>query len=99
MGAVFAWFGTFMLRHSAETLKRDILERLDKMLITSNTSEFLGKSGHESSDYIQKVKAEVLSIRQGAFAPLLEQPAMQALLVPFGGLSTMRLFEYLSQLP
>jgi hypothetical protein len=37
----------------------------------------------------------IRNTQEGAFAPISQQPALQALLLPFGGLGGVQLIEYL----
>ena len=99
MCLLFAWFCAFMLRRSAESLRTDFLTRLESQLMVTRSAELLGqnKSGKTHTEFIQKVIEEIKAIRQGAFASFLQQPTLQALLVPFGGFSTVKLFEFLFQ--
>jgi hypothetical protein len=50
------------------------------------------------ADRIQYVLNEVKAIKTGAFASYLQQPVLQSLLVPLGGISGVKILELLSNL-
>jgi hypothetical protein len=97
LSAMIAWSSAFMLRRSAEGLRADLLNRLEKKLIAVLSAESLGKEKPEKkrSEYIQKVMEEIKAIRRGAFAPVLQQPALQSLLVPFLSIGGVNLLDFL----
>ena len=49
-------------------------------------------------EQIQVLMERIRNTQEGAFAPLSQQPALQALLLPFGGLGGVQLIEYLMSL-
>ena len=48
-----------------------------------------------STEQIKLLMERIRSTREGAFAPFTQQPALQALLLPFGGYGSIQLIEYL----
>jgi hypothetical protein len=48
-----------------------------------------------TAEQIQLLMERIRNTKEGAFAPLSQQPALQALLLPFGGLGGVQLIEYL----
>ncbi len=48
-----------------------------------------------TAEQINLLMERIRNNREGAFAPVSQQPALQALLLPFGGLGGMQLIEYL----
>ena len=51
-----------------------------------------------SVEQINILMERIRNNREGAFAPLAQQPALQALLLPFGGYGSVQLIEYLFKL-
>lgn len=95
MIALLTWGCAVMLRRSAEKLRTDVSDRLSKKLIQAQWKKPLDKEPVERLKYVLE---EVKSAHTGAFAPYLQQPVLQALLVPFGGVGLVQLFELLSNL-
>gem|GEM_PF-2550918 len=95
MYAVLAWSGAVYLRHSAEKLRTLVAQRLDKQLMGAYAAEPPNKI---AADRIQYVLNEVKTINTGAFASYLQQPALQSLLVPVGGISGVKVLEFLASL-
>jgi hypothetical protein len=97
MGAILAWTSAFTLRRSAERLRAQVIDRLERHLISVRSTELWEgkKSGQETSEYIQWVIDEIKAIRKGAFAPFLQQPALQSLLVPFASIGGANLLDLL----
>jgi hypothetical protein len=93
LGLFLAWFAAVLLRRSSENLRKDVLVRLGQKLLEAKAS----KAGEADINFVQKVIEEIKEIHRGAFAPLLEQPTLQALLVPIGGYSTVKLLEIFFQ--
>ncbi|CAG9932140.1 hypothetical protein [Candidatus Nitrotoga arctica] len=50
------------------------------------------------AEQIKLLMERIRSNREGVFAPITEQPALRALLMPFGGFGGVQLFEYLMNL-
>lgn len=96
LSALIACSSAFLLRRSAEGLRADLINRLEKKLITVLSAESLGKDKPENkrSEYIQKVIEEIKSIRRGAFAPVLQQPALQSFLGAFLSIGGLNFFEF-----
>ena len=51
-----------------------------------------------SAKQIKILMESIRSNREGAFAPIAQQPALEALLLPFGGYGSPQLIEYLFKL-
>jgi hypothetical protein len=90
MGAVYAWSAVFVLRRSAEKARTDAICRLASQLVGALAEE---KPDQDKVKRIEFVLQEVKSIREGAFAPFSQHPAVQALFVPFGGVGGLYLIE------
>jgi hypothetical protein len=69
----------------------------DKALLRMQ-ADLLWLSGSDLKPLVEPFKAliaEVREIREGAFAPLFEQPLFRGLMVPLGGIGSTQLFDYL----
>jgi len=69
----------------------------DKALLRMQ-ADLLWLSGSDLKPLVEPFKAliaEVRDIREGAFAPLFEQPLFRGLMVPLGGIGSTQLFDYL----
>ena len=93
LGAILAWSCTVVLRRSAEELRTEVTDRLAQQIIGAYSAEPPSK---DDGDRIQYVLQEIKDIRKGAFAPFLQQPALQSLLVPFVGIGGANLLDFLS---
>ena len=95
LGALYAWSCAFLLRRSAEYARTCAEGRLKKLLFNTLKEE---KPSSERIKQIESVLDEVRSIRQGAFAPFTQNPVVQSLLVPFGGVGGIYLIEFLTKM-
>ncbi|MEK6708062.1 MAG: hypothetical protein AABY81_04545 [Pseudomonadota bacterium] len=75
-----------LLRKSAETARTKTLENYEKLLLGSTLPQIRR---------INSLMDRIRNTRNGAFAPFGQQPALQALLLPFGGYGGVQLIEYL----
>jgi hypothetical protein len=95
MGALYAWSCAFLLRQSAERARTSVVNRLKKLLFHVLTDE---SRDHDMVDHIQFVINEVKSMREGAFAPVMQHPLVQALVVPFGGVGGVYLIDFFTKM-
>jgi hypothetical protein len=95
LSAVLAWGCAVYLRHSAEKLRTVVSNRLGQQLIGAYAADPPRKA---DADRIQYVLNEVKGIKTGAFASYVQQPVLQSLLVPLGGISGLKILELLSNL-
>jgi len=93
--AVYAWSCAVMLRGAAEQARTKVLDRLSIQLEAALS---LKSPNQELVKQIEYVIKEVQDIRRGAFSPFMQQPVVQALLVPFSGAGGMYLIEFLDKL-
>ena len=87
----YTWSCAISLRLQAERTKKSIVNRLSKKLIEA----FAADPHQERVEQIDFVLKEIIATRSGAFAPLLQQPVVQALLVPFGSIGGLQLLDIL----
>lgn len=95
LGAVFAWSCAFLLRRAAEHARQAALSRL----VTIQTAAYASSKPDE--EYLRCIDAiinNVKGLREGAFLPFMQNPVIQALLVPFGGVGGAYAFEILGKL-
>jgi hypothetical protein len=95
LGAVLAWSCAFLLRRSAEKARSRVVTRLTDLLRAEKKEE---NPNRAMIGYITFVRNEVRSIRQGAFSPFTQYPAVQSLLVPFGGVGGIYLIDFLAKM-
>jgi hypothetical protein len=95
MGALLAWSSAFVLRRSAEKLRASALHRL-RMHLARVVNARERDDGLESR--IEFAIKDILEVRDGAFAPFTHQPVLHALLVPFGGVGSVYLLEFLERM-
>lgn len=92
--AFYALYCAVILQRAAQHAREHALEVLDGMLIEAY------HTGGEKSNVPEEIKLIIQSIkaiRHGAFLPLLQQPVVKVLLLPFGGLG-LALLNYLAVL-
>lgn len=94
LSAVLAWVYAVNLRRSAEKLRTAVINRLDQQLVGTYVTE----PDNKTVTCIKYVLDEVKAIKTGAFASYIQQPALQSLLVPIGGISGLKILELLSNL-
>jgi hypothetical protein len=91
VNSVAAFGAVAILRRTAERTRAIALDRMktDRVrCLVENDSHSLG--------VLDRLLAEVESLKRGAFAPITQQPVMQAFLVPFGGIGTAVFLEFLA---
>ena len=95
LSAVFTWSCAFMLRQAAEKLRTQVIDRLSRKLIGLYAAPVPDAARQAR---VRSVLEEVKSIRQGAFSPFFQNPVVQALVVPFGGVGGLTLLDFLNKL-
>lgn len=102
-GLAMVMIGALALRSSAERIRRDTIERLTNAQLGACDGEIM-KDGMASApdqnkpcdpDKLKLMREVATNLRQGAFAPLSEQPIVRALILPFGGAGALSILEYL----
>ena len=110
LAVAYALHSAVLLRTSAESARVGALERYEARQLTQARAE----DGQPTAAAIAAatafaqtpIRAEQIKIlmerirntREGAFAPFAQQPALQAVLLPFGGYGGVQLIEYLINL-
>ena len=95
LGALYAWSSAFVLRRSAEQARATTIQRLTRQLAGTHADKAKDQG---LVSQIEFALNEVRSSRQGAFAPFSQHPVLQALLIPFGGVGGLYLFDLLAKL-
>ncbi len=81
----------FMMRRSAISARQQAVQRLNV-----KTMEAQGQSDSGPRlKILQRCQDDIDSIRQGAFSSLADNPLLRAALIPFGGMGTLALLEFL----
>ena len=107
LALAYALNNAWLLRKSAESARAKAIEHYETWLLTQARA----KDSHAPAtadgaaagltrppigvDQIKILMERIRSTREGAFAPFAQQPALQALLLPFGGYGGAQLIEYL----
>lgn len=80
----------FILRRSAKEAKDTTMEYLKRKKLQAEGDD-------TRVQQLSLIIQEIESLKRGAFAPLSQQPALRAILMPFGGLGTAWLLEYFTK--
>ncbi len=110
LALAFALHSAVLLRRSAESARSTAIAHYETQLLTQARAKDsqlpAAVDGAAASPDRQPISAEQIKIlmerirntREGAFAPIPQQPALQALLLPFGSYGGVQLIEYLFKL-
>ncbi len=90
---VIVWSSAFLLRRSAERLRKSSLDRL-----RIPYAQAVAQSDMDGIRLFEFVVNEIRDTREGAFAPFSQHPAIQALFIPFGGVGGTYLLDFLNKL-
>ena len=90
----FSLFGVCLLpaailRMSAIKLRSTVIRQLNAVETSELFNTSVQSEKHSPSDFVQRLE----SIRRGAYAPMLNQPAVLAILTPMGGLGSLALVK------
>ena len=88
LALAYALHSALLLRRSAESARTKALENYEKLRSSQTWPPI-------SVEQIKILMERIRSTREGAFAPFAQQPALQALLLPFGGYGSIQIIEYL----
>jgi hypothetical protein len=95
MSAIFTWSCAIFLNRAAEKLRLQILALLSMDLVHLE-SDSSPNSPRQS--LVKSIIEEVKNIKQGAFTPFFQNPVVQALFVPFGGVGGLTLLDFLNKM-
>jgi TRAP-type C4-dicarboxylate transport system permease small subunit len=105
LALAYAVYTAVLLRRSAEAARAKALAHYDARLLaqarpkdsppSATADAAAAKPTPISAEQIKLLMERIRSTREGAFAPFTQQPALQALLLPFGGYGGVQLVEYL----
>jgi len=110
LALAYALYSAVLLRRSAELARTRALEHYETRLLTqARTKDSLRPAAADpaaegpapppiSAEQIKLLMERIRSTHEGAFAPFTQQPALRALLLPFGGYGGVQLIEYLINL-
>jgi hypothetical protein len=79
LNALWAFGAAALLRRAAEQLRTEVLTKLRSLRVASYNSP-------ERREMFDELIDEIRSLKKGAFAPLTQQPFIQAIILPSGGL-------------
>ena len=86
---VFCLLPAAILRMSAIKLRSTVIRQLNAVETSELFNTSVQSEKHSPSDFVQRLE----SIRRGAYAPMLNQPAVLAILTPMGGLGSLALVK------
>jgi hypothetical protein len=105
LALAYALYTAVLLRRSAEAARAKAIEHYNARLLVQarqkdtpapvDTSMSAALSVPISAKQIELLMERIRNTREGAFARFSQQPALQALLLPFGGYGGVQLVEYL----
>lgn len=93
LALIYTWSCALTLRRQAERTRDYIIDHLSQKLIRVMADD----PQQPRVAQLQFVLSEVKATQRGAFAPLLQQPIIRSLLVPFGGLGGLHLLDFLAK--
>lgn len=91
LALAYALHSARLLRKSAEKMRTTALNNYE----TLRSSQTWPPIDEKEIDLLME---RIRNTREGAFAPFAQQPALQALLLPFGGYGSVQIIEYLFKL-
>lgn len=91
LNVAYACIAAFWLRRVAETAREDALQALRDRLLEALAE----KRSLKTTEFLKSCISEVENKRDGAFAPLFQQPIFKAVLMPFGGAGLITALQYL----
>lgn len=80
-----------LLRKSAEEMHAGVLKNYEDLQSTPSWPPV-------NTEQIDRLMSRIRNTNTGVFAPFVQQPALQALLLPFGGYGGVQIIEYLVKL-
>jgi hypothetical protein len=105
LALAYALYTAILLRRSAEAARAKALANYDARLLAqarlkdgpppAKTDAAAANPTPISAEQIKLLMERIRNTREGAFASFTQQPALQALLLPFGGYGGVQLVEYL----
>ena len=95
--ALYATFCALSLRRAAEEARRSILASYEDecLRLEAGRPQSDGADPARLASGLRTLLERMKSTREAAFLPLTQQPAVRALLIPFGGFGGVSLIEYL----
>ena len=102
LALTYALYSAVLLRKSAEAARARALKNYETRLLTqtraTDSQPPFMMASPVSAEQIKILMERIRGTREGAFAPFAQQPALQALLLPFGGYGSVQIIEYLFKL-
>jgi len=91
LDAAYAIYAVLSLRNAAEEARKVLLGQLKGKLLQAIEANKM-----ELVNLIRELIKEIESCEEGAFAPVSQQPAIKALMMPFGGAGFVTLLNYVA---
>lgn len=90
MAFLIACASAYLLQRTAERARHAAVEQLRAVQIERQGSS---DGGSPAPGHVQAMIDRIQSLREGAFLPVMEQPAVQAALLPLGGVGLLQLLQ------
>ena len=87
---VISCASAYLLQRSAARARNAAVEQLRGVLMERQGNP---DGGIPAPNHIQAIIDRIQGLREGAFLPIMEQPAVQAALLPFGSVGLLQLFQ------
>ena len=91
---LYAFLATWLLKQSAERMRRSAQEALLRLEIEIDSNEPGGSAG----DFIRRLRERAGALESGAFAPIWRQPVLQAIAAPLGSVLLPYVYELMAVL-
>ena len=86
-----------LLRRNVIRSRRDVIERLEGAIRRAKFDDTVEEKERKTRvERLESVRALVSGMRHGALSPNLSAPILGAFLLPFGGLGTVSLIEWMN---
>lgn len=98
LGTIFL---SINLRRIVETARSQSTKTLDNILIECRKNIVDASKKQEIEEYkstidlVELIRQRILTLNTGAFASFTQNPVLRAILIPFGGIGTLNLLEFL----
>ena len=87
---VIACASAYLLQRTAARARRAAVDQLRRVQLERQGSS---GGGAPTPGHVQAMIDRIENLREGAFLPIMEQPAVQAALLPFGSVGLLQLFQ------
>lgn len=96
VGLLLVAFTAFSLRSAAERIRRYTVDQLmaAEVFLCSGAAKQRDTETHITAAQLRLMREAATSLREGAFAPISEQPIVHAIILPLGGAGVVSLLDW-----